>query len=837
MNTLKQFIGKFALILFLAFLPSIVGAQGGGPPTIQSVQPSSASAGDTVTLTVTLQGEMLPPSDAIPESITVGTIQGSNIGWNGSSATVTFTIPASESAGTKDVTVQFPTPPDQQNSLVITKTGGFEVLSGSSAETGSLKVTLSPQDTIDAGAQWKVDGGAWQSSGVTVSDLSVGSHTVSFSSVTGWNKPSDKSVSIAKDQTASVTGTYTEQTTGILTYPIVDTGQENCYSDSSQITCPSSGQSFYGQDAQYSGNQPSYTLSSDGLTVYDNVTGLTWTKSPDLEDDGDIDVDDKLTFDEAQNYPDTLNTQNFGGYSDWRLPTMKELYSLMNFTGTDPSGPTTTDATPFIDTGYFDFAYGDESAGERNIDAQFWSNNAYVGKVFVDKDAAFGLNLADGRIKGYGLDAMQGSKVNFVYFVRGNTSYGINNFTDNKDGTITDNATGLMWSQDDSGDGVNTGPRSGMTWEEALAWVEQKNADNYLGHSDWRLPNAKEMQSILNYERAPATGSAAIDPIFNITQISNEGGETDYPWFWTGTTHVKANGMGDNGVYICFGRAMGYMNDSWMDVHGAGAQRSDQKGGSFDNYTFADNGYYMGGECSQCDATRIYNYARLVRDAEIVSDETGSLTVTLSPADAVTAGAQWQVDSGSWQSSGTTVSGLSTGIHTVSFKSIDGWTAPASQSVSITANQTKTVTGTYTQTTQQTGSLKVTISPQEAINDGAQWQVNGGSWQNSGAVVPDLAVGTHSVKFKTINGWTAPSNQTVTISAGVTKAVSGTYTMDKTYTLSDAIRILQILCGITHQEGYEDVNGDNKAGLEDVVYILQSLVLQPFSVIHHLNSK
>jgi hypothetical protein len=46
---------------------------------------------------------------------------------------------------------------------------------------------------------------------------------------------------------------------------------------------------------------------------------------------------------------------------------------------------------------------------------------------------------------------------------------------------------------------------------------------SYGGYSGWRLPNAKEMQSILDYDRAPrATASAAIDPIFNITQVSNE---------------------------------------------------------------------------------------------------------------------------------------------------------------------------------------------------------------------------------------------------------------------------------------------------------------------------
>ena len=128
----------------------------------------------------------------------------------------------------------------------------------------------------------------------------------------------------------------------------------------------------------------------------------------------------------------------------------------------------------------------------------------------------FGVNFADGRIKGYGLSMPGGrEKTFFVLCVRGNTAYGQNDLVDNGDGTITDRATGLTWTQEDSGTPLN--------WEEALAWVQQKNSENYLGYSDWQLPNVKELQSIVDYTRSPnTTSSAAIDPIFTCSQITNE---------------------------------------------------------------------------------------------------------------------------------------------------------------------------------------------------------------------------------------------------------------------------------------------------------------------------
>lgn len=74
---------------------------------------------------------------------------------------------------------------------------------------------------------------------------------------------------------------------------------------------------------------------------------------------------------------------------------------------------------------------------------------------------------------------------------------------------------------------------------------------------------------------------------------------------------------------------------------------------------------------------------------------TGSLTINLSPAGAVSAGAQWRVDGGSYRNSGDTAIGLTPGSHTVSFKSVSGYDKPAEKSVTITSGSTTTSSGTY----------------------------------------------------------------------------------------------------------------------------------------------
>lgn len=380
-----------------------------------------------------------------------------------------------------------------------------------------------------------------------------------------------------------------------LSYPVVDTNQSLAFCVEGQSLDPLPGQSVYGQDANYVGYQADYTSSEDG-TVTDNVTGLTWTSSPGK----------KVSYQKALDISESLT---IGGYTDWRLPTIKELYSLIDFSGVDPDVNSTSDASlePFINTDYFDFTYGDIDAGERIIDSQFVSSTLYTSTTMFGNETVFGVNFADGRIKGYPLYDMKNNdeKKFYALYVRGNTSYGQNNYIDNEDGTITDLSTGLMWMKADSG--------QGMDWENALAYGEEST---YAGYDDWRLPDAKELQSIVDYSKSPqGTNSAAINSVFDISEIEDELGRQNYPFYWSSTTHISSQRGGIAAVYIAFGEALGYMEDrrsgqmKLLDVHGAGAQRSDSKSG--------DASMYPSGRGPQGDVVRIENYVRLVRSVDI----------------------------------------------------------------------------------------------------------------------------------------------------------------------------------------------------------------------------
>ncbi len=212
-----------------------------------------------------------------------------------------------------------------------------------------------------------------------------------------------------------------------------DTGQTTSYTTT------------FGEDSDYSINPPSYT--DNGDTVTDEVTGLIWQQNETIT---------TTTVATATTYCDDLS---LGNYSDWRLPSSHELYSLVNLSTSHP---------PLSST-YF-----------TNGDADYWWS---ITPQIDDSDNYWAVNAGGG----IGPKPQSEAETHdyYVRCVRGDLSITVTpNFTDNGDETVTESSTSLMWQQ--------SGTLS-MTWETALSQCESLTL---AGYTDWRLPNIKELRSL-----------------------------------------------------------------------------------------------------------------------------------------------------------------------------------------------------------------------------------------------------------------------------------------------------------------------------------------------------
>lgn len=282
-----------------------------------------------------------------------------------------------------------------------------------------------------------------------------------------------------------------------------DTGQTTCYNNPREIVCPTEGQAFYGQDANYSINPLSYTVHSNG-TVTDNVTGLVWQREDDNTPRG---------WDEAIAYCQDLGQDGYAGYNDWRLPSNLELLGIVNYEIEYP-GPT-INTEIFLGTNFL---------------ASYWSSTILASS---SPAGAFYVNFASGKDLGaYKHDS------NYVRCVRGAIPSG--DLNDHGNGTVTDNRTGLMWQQD--GDAP-------LDWEGALSYCQ----DLYMAdHDDWRLPNIKELESIVDSTRI---SKPAIDLVaFPNTPPSS--------WYWSSTAEA---GEPSYAWYVYFG--YGYASNNSMNAN------------------------------------------------------------------------------------------------------------------------------------------------------------------------------------------------------------------------------------------------------------------------------
>ncbi|MFZ4454849.1 MAG: DUF1566 domain-containing protein [Bacteroidales bacterium] len=257
----------------------------------------------------------------------------------------------------------------------------------------------------------------------------------------------------------------------LLPFKLPDTGQTTSYS------------TLEGEDADFVVNPLSFK-DNGNATVTDNNTLLMWLKT----DGGE------MTYENAVLYCDTLT---LGGFTDWRLPTAQELFSIHLFDANNPALNTT------ILT--------------KTLAEYWWSSEKQVGNAAVIWATNAGGGIGN-HPKTETLSA-GGTKRFHVRAVRGliSTAFSVAHFTDKGDGTIRDNYTGLTWQKSPS--------TTAMTWDAALAYSKTVTLG---GKSDWRVPNIKELQSLNDVSRA----KPSINKTYFPTIVTSA-------FYWSSTSQYK----------------------------------------------------------------------------------------------------------------------------------------------------------------------------------------------------------------------------------------------------------------------------------------------------------
>ncbi len=241
--------------------------------------------------------------------------------------------------------------------------------------------------------------------------------------------------------------------------------------------------STYGEDNDFTLFPSYFSNAGNGITI-DSVTGLMWQKV----DGGE------MTYENAIIYADTLT---LGGYTNWRLPSPRESFSIINLQNVNPA----IDQTVFTPTGG-NAEYWWTNARQANDTTKVWCTNSGGGIGNKPKTET----ISAGGTKRYHVRAVRDVQTPATVSVH---------FVNNGNGTITDSITNLMWQRIPHSDS--------LTWENALTYADTLSVGGYI---DWRLPNVKELQSICEETRyTPGIDTA----FFKITNNKKYWSSTSIP--------------------------------------------------------------------------------------------------------------------------------------------------------------------------------------------------------------------------------------------------------------------------------------------------------------------
>jgi hypothetical protein len=208
-----------------------------------------------------------------------------------------------------------------------------------------------------------------------------------------------------------------------------------------------------------------------------------------------------------------LNSTSFAGHTDWRVPNVRELQSIIDH---DIDGPAVTGAfnnncmagcsvTTCSCTGS---GLHWPSTTYVPAPAEAWIVNFGAGEVFPNgKSASYFVRAVRGGsscLPATGQTTCWDSSGNSIACAGTGQDGDLQKgaalaYTDNGDGTITDNNTGLVWEKKSSDGGIHDKSAT-YSWASTFTLIGQLNTMNFAGHNDWRVPNVRELESIIDHD-------------------------------------------------------------------------------------------------------------------------------------------------------------------------------------------------------------------------------------------------------------------------------------------------------------------------------------------------
>lgn len=228
---------------------------------------------------------------------------------------------------------------------------------------------------------------------------------------------------------------------------------------------------------------------------------------------------------DTEGYSLAVNTVNYCGRSNWRMPERTELNSIYRKVNNTAESRVDTEFFPYHGT--LNYWTGTSPAWSSSVGINGGSANYVVsyGFGFLPKVNNFHVKLVSGRKANYpgNVIATNGQTCQTDTVTASTPS---SRFIDNTNGSLTDKETGLIWLRCplgrtwDQASNFCTGAGTMYTWQNALQAAASFNAGNgVLGFKDWRIPNQKELMSIAETQCVSPAINFEVFPIYNASNL------------------------------------------------------------------------------------------------------------------------------------------------------------------------------------------------------------------------------------------------------------------------------------------------------------------------------